>query len=141
MIRSPLREATLNRSLVFLWALAVFIPSPLGAADAVSLAVDDAVIARGVENLTPVGPSESFDSDVGKVYFFTRVVGASESTAVKHLWFFGDRLVMEITLPVNSANWRTYSSKTILSSAVGPWRADITTEDGTLLKSIPFTIK
>jgi len=101
----------------------------------------EAVVATGIENLTPVGISDTFPITAGKLYCFTRIKGARQDTTIKHLWFHGDRMVMEITLPIQSLNWRTYSSKTITPSSSGSWRVDITTENGTVLQSVPFTIK
>ena len=101
----------------------------------------EAVVATGIENLTPVGISDTFPITVGKLYCFTRIKGARQDTTIKHLWFHGDRMVMEITLPIQSLNWRTYSTKTITPSSSGSWRVDITTENGTVLQSVPFTIK
>lgn len=106
-----------------------------------SISVEDAVIAPRVENLVPIDPDVLFDSSVGKLYCFTRIKTDHPPTIVKHLWFQGDRMVMEITLPVKSPNWRTYSSKTILPSSTGDWKVDITSEDGTILKTLAFTIR
>jgi hypothetical protein len=105
------------------------------------ITVEEAVIAPRVENLTPVGPDVSFDSGVGKLYCFTRINSGQPPAVIKHLWFQGDRMVMEVTLPVKSASWRTYSTKTILPSATGPWKVDVTSEDGTVLKTLSFTIR
>jgi len=106
-----------------------------------SLAIEEAVIASGVENLTPVRPGVSFDSGVGKLYCFTKIKSGQLPTVIKHLWFQGDKMVMEVTLQVKSASWRTYSTKTILPSAGGPWKVDVTSEDGTVLKTLRFTIR
>ena len=105
------------------------------------ITVQDAVIARAVKDLIPVSPAETFDADVGKLSCFTRIETRDYPTLIKHLWFYGDRLVMEITLPVNSPNWRTYSTKTILPSAKGDWRVDVTSDDGTIIKSLTFSIR
>jgi len=106
-----------------------------------SLTVSEAAIATSVESLTPQGASDSFESNVGKLYAFTKITGAEGETSVKHLWFQGDHLVAEVELPVKAASWRTYSSKTITPDMVGPWKVDVTAQDGTVLKSIPFIIK
>ncbi|MBI3610345.1 MAG: DUF2914 domain-containing protein [Nitrospirae bacterium] len=105
------------------------------------ITIEEAVIATGVTNLTPVGSAESFSSDVGKLYCFTRIKSDVQPASIKHLWFHGDKMVMEITLPIKSAHWRTYSTKTILPSGGGAWKVDITTEDGTILKTLNFTIR
>ena len=106
-----------------------------------SLTVSEAAIATAMEGLTPQGASDSFESSVGKLYAFTKITGSEGGTSVKHLWFRGDHLVAEVELPVKAASWRTYSSKTILPDMTGQWKVDVTANDGTVLKSIPFTIK
>ncbi|NOX19730.1 MAG: DUF2914 domain-containing protein [Nitrospirae bacterium] len=103
--------------------------------------VKDAVLAKGVVDLKPVEPSDRFDADIGRVYCFTRIVGAKGVIRIKHLWFYKDRFMAEVVLPVKSPDWRTYSSKRILPSWKGPWRVDVTTEDGLLLKSLHFSIE
>ncbi len=98
-------------------------------------------MATGLENLVPTGQASSFDSDVGSVICFTQIQTRSHPTLIKHLWFHGDRFVMEISLPVKSFHWRTYSTKTILPSSRGVWRVDVTSEDGTILKTLNFSIQ
>lgn len=105
------------------------------------ISVEEAVIATGVENLTPVAPGVSFDANIGRLYSFTRIKTNLQPAIIKHLWFHGDKMVMEVTLPVKSSNWRTYSMKTILPSAGGDWKVDVTSEDGTILKTLNFTIR
>ncbi len=105
------------------------------------ISVEEAVIATGIENLTPVAPGVSFDANIGRLYCFTRIKSNLQPVVIKHLWFHGDKIVMEVTLPVQSSNWRTYSMKTLLPSAGGDWRVDVTSEDGTLLKTLNFTIR
>lgn len=102
--------------------------------------VEEAVIAAEIDNLTPAKTGSRFGSDVGRVYCFTRVTG-SEGSLIRHLWFQGDTIVMEVELPVRSSNWRTYSMKTITDLSIGQWRVDVTSEDGTVLATVPFTIQ
>jgi len=105
------------------------------------LQVVEGVIAASVVDRTPQDVSDSFPATVSKLYAFTKIAGAKGDTTIKHLWFYGDRLMAEVKLPVRSSNWRTYSSKRILPSWTGEWRVDIVTEDGALLKSIGFHIR
>ncbi len=105
------------------------------------IVIEEAVIATGVESLTPVAPGVSFDATIGRLYCFTRIKTHLQQAVIKHLWFHGDKMVMEVTLPIKSSNWRTYSMKTILPSAGGDWKVDVTSEDGTILKTLNFTIR
>ncbi len=116
-------------------------PSSAPPAAVTSMTVSEAAIATGVESLTPQGAADSFEPNVGKLYAFTKVTGSEGETTIKHLWFHGDQVVAEVELPIKASSWRTYSSKTITSDMTGQWKVDVTTHDGTVLKSIPFTIK
>jgi hypothetical protein len=121
--------------LFFIW-----VPSASSETES-TLTVSESAVATAVENLAPQGMAENFDADVGKLYAFTRITGANDETYVKHLWFREDTLVAEVELPVRSMSWRTYSSKIVTPDMTGQWRVDITSEDGTLLKSLTFTIE
>jgi hypothetical protein len=123
--------------------MAVVVPPAISqeASSAPALTVAEAAVATGIESRSPSGSAESFPPDVGRLYAFSRVTGAEGEAAVKHLWFYGDRLMSEVRLPVRSSNWRTYSSKTILPGWTGAWRVDITDEDGKVLKTLSFTIQ
>jgi len=129
------------------WALSIVlvfsVPSLLGAqGEAMNpLEVSDAVIAAGVENLVPQGANETFPSAVGTLYAFTRIQGSEGETQVIHKWFHGDQLRAEIPLPIRSKSWRTYSSKIILPEWTGDWKVEVTTEDGTVLVSLPFSVQ
>ena len=106
-----------------------------------SLSVQEMVVATDIERFKPIGVAERFPSTVGKLFCFTKIMGAKGETSVRHLWFYGDRLMSEVLLPVQRISWRTFSSRTIRPEWTGSWRVDITAEDGTLLKSVSFTIQ
>jgi hypothetical protein len=104
------------------------------------LGVSQAVIATAVEDRVPQGGSETFSSDVGRLYAFSRITGIAEETIVRHQWFYGDRMMTEIRLPVKPPAWRTYSSKTILPSWTGQWEVKILDKEGRVLTTLPFTV-
>ena len=106
-----------------------------------ALKVVDAVIATGVENRTPVGASDTFSPTVGKLYCFTRIVGAKEPTEIKHVWFFDNKEVASIILSVKSMSWRTFSNKLVLPSMKGDWKVEVQSSDGSVLKTIDFKVE
>ncbi|NDY42740.1 DUF2914 domain-containing protein [Dissulfurirhabdus thermomarina] len=128
------------RGLIWLLVVAALFLLPF-LAQAQELQVHDAAIATFIEDRMPQGVGETFPADVGKLYAFTRIVGAEAETTVTHKWYHGDQLMAEITLPVRSNNWRTWSSKNIWQGWTGQWRVDVVGPDGTVLKSITFTIQ
>ncbi len=105
------------------------------------LQVDRAVAARGVESREPVGEASSFPADVGRVFLFSRIVGAQEETAVYHVWRPGPTERAKVRLSVRSNSWRTWSSKQIAPRWTGPWTVEVQDELGNVLESVSFVIE
>lgn len=106
-----------------------------------AMEVPEGVIATSVENRQPVDTGDQFPATVGRLYCFSRVTGAGEDATVTHRWYYGDREMAEVELPVRSADWRTWSSKTLLPQWKGAWNVDIVDASGTVLKSIQFSLE
>jgi hypothetical protein len=97
-------------------------------------------LCRSVLEREPVEPAESFSADVGQVFLWTKVTGATDSAIIKHVWFYGEQEMATVELPVRSSSWRTWSSKNILPQWVGNWQVKIVDAEGNIFKSVSFTI-
>ena len=111
------------------------------AALASTMSVGEGAIGTSVQDRVLVGQGFQFDSSVGKLYAFTRIIGAPSETRVSHLWYYGDQLMAEVNLPVRGDNWRTWSSKSVMPDWVGNWRVDVVAEDGSVLDSLNFSVQ
>lgn len=118
-------------------ALLAAIPALVMAA---SLELRDAAVAKAVEDRAPVGTSSNFDSSVGRLYAFTRIVGADGDTKIYHKWYHGDVLVADVPLTVRSGDWRTWSSKNVVPDWTGDWRVVVVSEDGSVLGTVKFNV-
>ena len=105
-----------------------------------TIGVQDAAISTGVHDRIPTGIASTFDPSVGKLYAFTRIVGAEGDTRVYHKWYHGGTLMADVPLTVRSGDWRTWSSKTVLPEWTGSWRVVVVSEDGTILGTVDFAI-
>jgi len=105
-----------------------------------SLEVAVAAICRDVVDREPVDVGTSFEASVGKLYCFTKIVGAQNPIGITHVWYFGDTERAKITLSVRSSSWRTYSSKKIQSHEVGDWHVDVVGPGGEVLRTLDFKI-
>ena len=121
----------------FIAALVLAVPALAWAA---SLQVQDVAIGTGVHERVPTGISSYFDSSVGKLYAFTRIVGAEGDTRVYHKWYYGDVLVADVPLTVRSGDWRTWSTKNVQPDWTGDWRLVIVSEDGSILGTVKFAV-
>jgi hypothetical protein len=108
---------------------------------ATDLEVADGVITSAIENQAPVDKIDTYRADFGKLYCFTRIVGAQGDTEVTHVWYYQDNELARVTLPVRSADWRTYSSKRFLPQWAGQWRVVVLDAVGNEIAVIPFSLE
>ncbi|HMB15248.1 MAG TPA: DUF2914 domain-containing protein [Pelovirga sp.] len=126
----------LNRLLLFVICCTVAF-----SAQAADIQVVDVTITSAIENRMPVDTVEVYPADYGKLYCFTRIVGADRETQVSHVWFYEDQEMARVTLPVQSADWRTFSSKRFLPQWTGQWSVVIEDEQGTSLAEVMFRLE
>lgn len=110
------------------------------AQQAASLEVAMGAICRDVINRQPVDVGTSFEASVGKLYCLTKIIGASGPTEITHVWYFGNTERARVSLDVNSASWRTCSSKIIQAHEIGAWHVDVLGPADELLQTFDFTI-
>ena len=121
---------------------AIFFCLPLGARaqGESSLEVAVAAICQDVVDREPVDAGISFPATVGRLYCFTKIVGAQEETQVTHVWYYGSIERARIDLSIKSDSWRTFSSKSIQEHEIGSWRVNVLDPAGTVLKELQFEI-
>lgn len=107
---------------------------------AAGLTVAEGVITTRVVDHAPVDELESYPAQQGKLFCFTRIEGAAGETTVTHVWFYQDKEMARIDLPVRSSSWRTYSSKNILPQWTGDWKVQVLDDAGLEIGVIPFTL-
>ena len=101
----------------------------------------ETAVCAAVEERQPVGEAESFSPDVGQVFFWTKCVGAVDTTVIQHVWTREGETIATVDLPVRSSSWRTWSSKQILPSWTGNWEVRVLDADGNILKAVSFRIE
>jgi hypothetical protein len=109
-------------------------------ADAQGLTVERTVICKNVVNRTPVDAGNSFATSVGKIFCFTKIVGANHPADITHVWYFDGTERDRITLSVGGSPWRTYSSKRLRPNDVGPWHVDVLDAGGNMLDRVAFDV-
>jgi hypothetical protein len=105
-----------------------------------ALGLEEIAICSAIEDREPAGAGTVFSNDLEKIYCFTKITGAEDTTSVNHVWYMGDEQLASVNLPIKSASWRTWSSKTI-GMSLGKGHVEIVTEDGDLLGKAEFEIK
>jgi hypothetical protein len=102
-----------------------------------------AAVCAGVENRAPQGVGDRFSKESGAVYYFTHLVGATDSAAVMHKWYRDGKLIQTSILEIKSPNWRTHSKRSFLTmdDPTGSWKVDVVDQrTGKVLESNSFVI-
>ena len=99
-----------------------------------------AAVCKDVVDREAVDVGTQFSSSVSRLYCFTKVLSSEIPTEIVHVWSYGDVERARVSLAVNAASWRTYSSKAIQSHETGPWRVDVLDKSGNLLETLNFEI-
>ena len=110
-------------------------------AHAADLKVVDGTITSAIVNQMPVDKIESYRADFGKLYCFTRIVGAQGDSEITHVWYFQENELARVTLPVRSSDWRTYSSKRFLPQWAGEWSVVVLDSEQNEIATIPFRLE
>lgn len=105
-----------------------------------SVVMEEIAICSAVEDKQPQEAGTVFSDDLDKIYCFTKIVGASDTTLIKHVWYMGDNEVVSVDLPVKSASWRTWSSK-LLDMGLGKGHVEVVSKSGDVLGKADFEIQ
>jgi cytoskeletal protein RodZ len=113
-------------------------PATKPAADTTSseLEVSRYGVGTGIRNHELVGGAEEFVEGT-RVAFWTRVLGGRPGDVIRHVWFHEGEVIMRADLSVGSANWRTYSRRTLVDG-VGRWVVEARGPQGELLARQEF---
>jgi len=105
-----------------------------------ALVLEEIDICTAVEDRQPSGVGTVFPDDLDKLYCFTKIAGAEDTTYVTHVWYFGNDEIARVKLPVKAKSWRTWSSKK-LNMFLGNGHVEIVSENGDILGKAEFEIQ
>ncbi len=98
----------------------------------------EAAIALGVEDRAPVDSGMEFPADVGMLYGWTSITGAS-GTTVQHVWVHGEN-EWAVDIDVGGSPWRVWSTKNIPAEWTGEWTFEVRSEAGDVVQTTSFTV-
>ena len=102
--------------------------------------MDRAVMCEEIKDLTPQNPAVVFSIKIGKVSCFTSFDPVPEKTFIYHKWFHRDDLSTTKRLTLQPPRWRTYSTIQLRETDKGPWRVEISDQQGNILRILRFSI-
>ena len=104
------------------------------------LALGATAICENVVSGIPENKAVAFSISLKRVYCYTNFTSVPEKTFTFHNWYFRDNLKASIKLVLRPSRWSTYSAMELRSSDKGPWRVEVTDEEGNILSTQRFSI-
>lgn len=124
---------TLILSLVFL--------SPASSMDDPGFTISRMVMCEMVAEKEPVIITDTFHAATEKAFCFLEAIEIEHDTTVSFVWYFEDKEMARISLPlIKGARWRTYSSKK-LAGLKGNWKVELQESSGIVLNSVSFQVQ
>ncbi|WP_457626910.1 DUF2914 domain-containing protein [Persephonella sp.] len=105
-----------------------------------SVKVEDMQFAVAIQDREPIGISERFPPDIGKIYCWTKVIAEKVPTKIYHVWYYGDKEMARVELGITYHTFRTWSSKKILPQWTGTWKVVVEDEEGNKIAEKSFEI-
>jgi hypothetical protein len=99
-----------------------------------------AQVCTSIDRLQPGDSGTRFPVDVGRLFCFSRISGIRQPTRIQHVWYLDGKERFRKVLPVAPPSWRTFSSKRIRPSDVGPWRIEISDAEGNVMQTLSFAV-
>ncbi len=104
------------------------------------LALGATATCENVLSGIPENKAVAFSLALKRVYCYTNFTSVPEKTFTFHNWYFRDNLKASIKLVLRPSRWSTYSAMELRSSDKGPWRVEVTDEEGNILSTQRFSI-
>ncbi len=131
----------MRRICTLIFMIVLLLSEGLFAQNPQDIKVKNIAICTTVENRQPIGIDSVFTADVGKLYCFTKLTSQTDTSEISHVWFYQDKEMAKINLPVKAKTWRTWSAKTILPAWKGNWRVEIQDSNGNVISGLSFHVK
>ena len=110
------------------------------AAAAPQLTLVSAVICESIKEFSPQYPAIVFSVSTGGVSCFSFFDPVPQTTPIYHYWYYRDKLTTQFKLTLKSPSWSTFSSIQLRESDIGPWRVEITDQQGKVITVLRFSV-
>jgi transcriptional regulator with XRE-family HTH domain len=117
-------------------------PTPEALPGDLNLEVIKATVGSDVKDRMPAGVSNYFSWSTNRVYVWSLIQCKNPPSSIRHIYYFQGEKLSDVHLNVQSPRWRTWSYIPLSNKRyIGPWRIDITSAEGKVLRSLNFEVK
>ncbi len=104
------------------------------------LTLVQAAMCEGIKEYNPRNQAIVFSMTIGEVSCFTSFDPVPQKTVIYHNWLHRDKLSTKIKLSLQPPRWSTFSSIRLREADKGPWRVEITDQEGNIFHVLRFSI-
>lgn len=115
-------------------------PPPSETSSHKELRLVQAVMCEDIRDNKPWNQSVAFPLSAGEIFCFAYFDPVPDSTYIYQNWFFKDRLSARVKLSLKPPRWATYSRIYLRAGDRGPWRVEITDQEGNVLDVLRFSV-
>ena len=142
-------KRTFFTSIILLVCIAVFLSAQGSAQNSktalprqtvAKLTLEQAAMCEEIKEYTPYNSAVVFSIKIGKVSCFSSFDPVPEKTFIYHKWYHQDKPSTKKKLTLNAPRWATYSSILLRETDKGPWRVEISDQNGNLFRILRFSI-
>jgi hypothetical protein len=98
------------------------------------------VMCEGMRDNDPHNQGLVFSAAMGRILCFSDFETVPKKTSIYHNWFFRDRLVTRLKLTLQPPRWSGHSSIQLREADRGPWRVEVTDQEGYVFETLRFSI-
>jgi len=136
-----MKHHSVATTIIAVLPLLLFIYTPVSAVDDPGFIIKRMVMSENIIDKEPGSISQTFTAVTEKAYCFIEAVQIEEDTSVSFVWYYQDREMARVSLPLKKGNrWRTYSSKK-LAGLKGDWKVELQDSFGIVLHSVSFQVQ
>jgi hypothetical protein len=99
-----------------------------------------AAVCEAIKDQDPLNQGVVFSVSIGKLLCFTSFDPVPKETSIYHNWYSKDSLSKTAKLSLRPPRWSAYSRIELREADKGPWRVEIATGKGRILRVLRFSI-
>ena len=100
----------------------------------------NAVLCEDIKDSLPQNATSIFSIERRTAICFSEFDPVPQKTIIYHLWYHRDVPSARIKLTLKPPRWASYSSIQLRAEDIGPWRVEITDDQGNVLYVLRFSV-
>ena len=128
------------RLLILTLGLLLIFPLTAGSQSGNPIALVEAVLCEDIQGFVPQNRTTVFSIERRTAFCFTAFDPVPQKAIIYHHWFHRDTPSARIKLTLKPPRWSTYSSIQLRVEDIGPWRVEITDEQGNIFHILRFSV-